>query len=408
MLKTMKNIKTIFTDKFKSVNKVSDKHVNKVSDKHVNKVSDNSVHIVRTNYHEEMMQYYEEVLAQSARNYAFTSDKKWEQRYREIEKLSYKLLKDAKQKANSVDSDFFSKMVVSNDKLVKMECAAINLVNDNKPKQAIELLDSEEYLQERKVLSGGLNTFVKEHYEKDSESWIAIKAVNEITALERRLAILGKDLEDEKFITIGTLASRLSHDIRNPLAIIKISFENIKMMYGVNEIQIKQFEKIERSIGRITHQVDDVLDFIREQPLELNKIKFSEIIAESMDSLIVPNDIKIILPKNDVTFVCDRRQFSTVLNNLILNGIQEIGGAGIIEITAEENNDTIVIQVKDSGKGVPKEDLPKIFEPLFTTKQTGTGLGLASVKSILDTHGGTISVTSPPTIFTITLPKTLD
>ena len=69
---------------------------------------------------------------------------------------------------------------------------------------------------------------------------------------------------------------------------------------------------------------------------------------------------------------------------------------------------SLIIQVKDSGKGIPKEDLDKIFEPLFTTKQIGTGLGLASVKSIIGYHGGVISVTSPPTIFTITLPKKSD
>ena len=70
-----------------------------------------------------------------------------------------------------------------------------------------------------------------------------------------------------------------------------------------------------------------------------------------------------------------------------------------------ENDDNITIQIKNSGKTISKEHIDKIFEPLFTTKQQGTGLGLASVKSIIDIHGGTISVTSPPVIFTIILPK---
>jgi len=380
----MSRIETILANTFESVHKVSHK-----------------------SYHAEMMQYYEEVLSQAARNYAFTSDKKWEQRYIEFEKLSDKLLKDAIKKADSSDKEFFFKMDVSNQKLVKMEYLAIDFVNDNKSKHAIEFLESEEYLQERKVLAGGLETFVKEHIEKESDSWIVSKPIKEIVELERRLAILEQDLKNDKFIIIGTLTSRLSHDLRNPLSIIKISLENIKMMYG-NKIQIKQFEKIERAINRITHQVDNVLDFVREQPLELNKTKFSEIVAEAIDSLIVPNNIKMFLPKKDVELLCDKRQFSIAMNNLIFNSIQAIDGVGTIIISFEENKDTIVIEVEDSGKGIPKEKMDKIFDPLFTTKQTGTGLGLASVKSIIESHDGTISVTSSPTIFTITLPKISD
>lgn len=134
----------------------------------------------------------------------------------------------------------------------------------------------------------------------------------------------------------------------------------------------------------------------------------SEIIDESMDPLNIPDTIKLILPKNDVQLLCDKKQFAAALNNLIFNSVQAIHGTGTIEVTVEGNNDGIIIQVKDSGKGIPKENINKIFEPLFTTKQQGTGLGLASVKSTVESHGGIISVTSPPTIFTITLPKTTD
>jgi two-component system sensor histidine kinase HydH len=128
----------------------------------------------------------------------------------------------------------------------------------------------------------------------------------------------------------------------------------------------------------------------------------------SLGSIIIPTRIELILPKNDIELVCDWEKLSILLYNLILNAIQSIVDSGTIEISVEENNDEIVIQVKDSGKGIPKENIETIFEPLFTTKQHGTGLGLVSVKSIIESHGGTISVTSPPTIFTITLPKTLE
>ena len=217
-------------------------------------------------------------------------------------------------------------------------------------------------------------------------------------------------IKAEKLAIIGTLSSRVTHDIRNPLSIIKLSSDLIKKQLVdskiVDSIITEKIELIQDSVERITHQVDDVLDFVRRRPVKLGKIMISEIIRKSLDTLNIPNNVELILPKKDVEILCDKRQFSVVMNNLILNGIQAIDSIGTIEIAVEEDNDVIIIQVKDSGKGISKEDLDKIFEPLFTTKQEGTGLGLASVISIIKGHNGTISVTSPPTIFTITLPKT--
>ncbi len=217
-----------------------------------------------------------------------------------------------------------------------------------------------------------------------------------------------ENLKNEKMITVGRFSSRLAHDLRNPLSIIKISLENLKLLYGADKSQQNIMDKVERSIDRITHQVDDVLNFVRERPITLNNHKISEIISESLDSIPIPENIKLILPKNNIDVYCDEKQFSIVFNNLILNGIQAINYTGTIEILVEENNDGIIIQVKDSGEGIPKQNIDSLFEPLFTTKQQGTGLGLASVKSIVESHGGIISVTSPPTIFTITLPKISD
>jgi signal transduction histidine kinase len=215
-------------------------------------------------------------------------------------------------------------------------------------------------------------------------------------------------IKSEKLSAIGQLSSRMAHDIRNPLTIIRISLENIKLNYGVNESQDKSFKKIVRSIDRITHQIDGVLDFVKGHTPLLRTVKFSEIIADSIDSLVIPDDLELITPKNDVTFLVDKRLFTVAMINLILNAIQAVNNKGTIEITIEENKDTVIIQVKDSGIGISSENLDKIFEPLFTTKLSGTGLGLVGVKSIIESHQGKISVTSPPTVFTISLPKIIE
>ena len=225
--------------------------------------------------------------------------------------------------------------------------------------------------------------------------------------LEPLNQIIEKKIKDEKFATVGELSARLVHDIRNPLSVISTSMFLLKSSYGANEVQEKNFDTAQRAISKISHQLEEVLDFIKKPDLQSKNTKFSKIITNSLDSLIIPNHIKIIVPKNDIDLQCDETQLERALSNLILNGIQAIDDAGTIEISAEKNNE-ILIQVKDSGHGIPEKNIESIFDPLFTTKQTGTGLGLSIVKSIIKNHGGTISVTSPPTVFKIILPKTLD
>ena len=94
-----------------------------------------------------------------------------------------------------------------------------------------------------------------------------------------------------------------------------------------------------------------------------------------------------------------------VFGNLITNALQAIEDNGKISIRASEDANRIKIEVEDSGPGIEEENFEKIFDPLFTTKSGGTGLGLVSCRNIVTQHGGTITVKNNPTTFTITLPK---
>jgi two-component system sensor histidine kinase HydH len=94
-----------------------------------------------------------------------------------------------------------------------------------------------------------------------------------------------------------------------------------------------------------------------------------------------------------------------VFSNLLKNASQAVNDSGEITIRIIDKNDDVFVEIEDSGPGILETNMEQIFEPLFTTKQTGTGLGLASCKSIIEKHGGTLSVRNKPTVFTVQIPK---
>ena len=246
------------------------------------------------------------------------------------------------------------------------------------------------------------NRILKERKELIAKQLEEVKQINKI-----RIELLEKQVTQNKFGVIGELAASLSHDLRNPLSVIKTSVELLAEKYK-EKFDVADKDKIQRinkAVERIADQVDDVLGFVRKNPLALEVISLKTILASSIESLKIPNRIKIKMPESDVKIPVDKVQMETVFSNMINNSIQAISESGEIEIKISENFDNVEIQIIDSGIGIPDDKLSKIFEPLFTTKQSGTGLGLSSCMSIIKNHGGTINVKNNPTTFTITLLK---
>jgi len=215
-----------------------------------------------------------------------------------------------------------------------------------------------------------------------------------------------KLLKSEKLSIVGVLASRMAHDIRNPLAIIVASLEILKLKYP--DIEDVKFNKINNAVNRITHQIEDVLDFVKTSPLKLENISLKNLVRTIYDSHPKFDGIDVELPQNDAVAKCDSQKMRIVFLNLFLNAIDAVGKEGVVKIRLHDYNELIKIEFEDSGTTLKQKDLEHLFEPLFTTKQKGTGLGLSSVENIIKQHGGTITVTLNPTIFTIILPKTLD
>jgi signal transduction histidine kinase len=211
----------------------------------------------------------------------------------------------------------------------------------------------------------------------------------------------------DKLIHIGELTSRITHDMRNPLTVI-INYSMMIRKNSKNKLEKKSLDQlalIEEEARKMYHQIEDVLNYVKLPPLKLQNYSLHDILRKVMERIQISDDVEIQLPKNNPNIVCDIDKLEIVFINLITNAVQAMNDNGIITISAKDEKDTITIQVEDSGPGIVEEDLDKVFEPLFTTKETGTGLGLASCKNIIERHRGTISAKNNPTTFTIKLPK---
>lgn len=219
-----------------------------------------------------------------------------------------------------------------------------------------------------------------------------------------------KRLEKEKLAIIGQLSSNIAHDMRNPLGTIRSSLRRIeKQNVSKNQIVTDETNRIKRSINRMSHQVEQVLNYVRTTPLVEKDSSLLEMLNYAFDSVEIPPNVKITIPENNLKIVCDSEKLEIVFINLILNAVQAIGeDQGNIAIRAKEKENQFVLEFENNGPNIPQDVLPKIFDPLFTTKLKGTGLGLSGCKNIIEQHKGTIKVSSSPVIFTITLPKSTE
>ncbi len=213
-------------------------------------------------------------------------------------------------------------------------------------------------------------------------------------------------LKTEKMTAIGNLSARISHDLRNTLTVIKSEVSLISLQDFKDGNMEKRVQHLMRAIDKMDYQIGGVLDFVRERPLKITKFSSNMLIQHALENIIVPDGIKIITPKQDVSMTGDLLKLEIVLSNIIINAIQAIESSGTVTISIEDKPDILAISISDSGPGIPEKYMTKIFEPLFTTKQRGTGLGLASCNIIIKSHGGRILVKNNPTTFTIELPKT--
>ena len=153
---------------------------------------------------------------------------------------------------------------------------------------------------------------------------------------------------------------------------------------------------IDKEIARANKIIRDLMDFARVREPTLQKVDANHLVMEAISRSQIPENVEVItrLKKELPLLRADPDQIEQVFINLILNAAQAMPDGGRLEIATRAEDGFILIEFKDHGCGIPEEDLGKLFEPLFTTKTKGIGLGLAISKQLIEAHQGSIEVAS--------------
>lgn len=217
----------------------------------------------------------------------------------------------------------------------------------------------------------------------------------------------------EKLAAIGSLAAGVAHEIRNPLSSIKgfAKYFEGRSPQGSEEQELAKV--MIKEVDRLNRAVTELLELVRPSDLRLQKVNINDVIEHSLQLIrqdATGKNIEILFSRDqDLPLMeIDPDRFTQVLLNLYLNAIQAIGAEGTLEVNVQLSEQSmLLISVKDSGKGIKRQDLVNIFDPYFTTKASGTGLGLTIVQKVIEEHHGRVSVSSSPgkgTRFDMTIP----
>jgi len=306
--------------------------------------------------------------------------------------------------AKAIPSSIPSGVIVLRDNnVVYMNKAAENILGINliqiykKPLPPVfpfELVEgvrkeSEVFINSRKRIFG---YSVIEFLRDEPLKLILFQDITEIKKKEKEMKI------NEKFIALGRMAGIMAHEIRNPLGSItgaaqlireKVGDEKVKRMANIMMEECKRLEEI-------------LTRFINLSTLEFQKKEKLELIPIIEDSFLIMTQnlekIKVekIFPPQRLLITGDKNLLKEAFINILKNSIEAMPEGGSIKVEVSVEGEEVKIRFMDTGPGIPENIRDKVFEPFFTTKHSGTGLGLAITYRIVELHGGTINIESPP------------
>jgi signal transduction histidine kinase len=217
-------------------------------------------------------------------------------------------------------------------------------------------------------------------------------------------------VRNERLATLGQLAGGVGHELRNPLGVIKNSIYFLNMILPENEKVQKHLAILDREVGTCNRIVTELLDFGRVKSAARTPTSVTALARDALDRVGLPPTValRLLLDKSLPAVLVDPQQAGQILVNLLTNAVQAMPDGGTLAIETGRGEGGVFIAVEDTGTGIDPEHLPKIFQPLFTTKAKGIGLGLALAKDLAELNGAQIAVESQVgrgTRFELVLPE---
>jgi signal transduction histidine kinase len=245
---------------------------------------------------------------------------------------------------------------------------------------------------------------------QESQTLLEQKVADRTRALERAQDEL---VRREKLAMLGLLASGLSHELRNPLGVMTNAVYYLDLVLTDPPAQVKRYLRIlQEQIGRAERIVGDLIDFVRVEPPQREAVTLEGLVEGQLAGLAVPVQVQVQrdFPPNLPAAFVDASQVGQVVLNLLINAVQAMGDdSGVLTIrAARHDREHVRLEVTDTGPGIPADQLERIFEPLFTTKAQGIGLGLAVCRTLAAANGATLTAASQEgrgATFTLILPS---
>ncbi len=252
-------------------------------------------------------------------------------------------------------------------------------------------------------------------YEFVTEFASLIASVTENLMMFRRVSEANQKLfETEKLASVGQLASGIAHEIRNPLASMKMNLQGLSRRENLSARDKRRVQISLDAIDRLDQTIGELMHFAKRTQLDVSTIKIKTLLDKSIRMARAELHSKgivteVTVDKGVSTIQADEGRLLRAILNLLINSSQAMGKNGTIYLTAEAYGEGVEIHIRDTGPGIPKKIQRDIFNPFFTTKADGTGLGLANALKYVQEHGGELECKSDETHgaeFVLRLPPT--